>query len=69
VPGEEETEQNAEEWLKSGGGENIKNARGVLPGIKKKYWHIIGGVVKDLSIEFAASGAFEIVRTLVVAGL
>jgi AAA+ ATPase superfamily predicted ATPase len=68
APGEEETEQNAEEWLKSGGGEDLKNARRVLPGIKKKYWHTIGNVAKDLSIEFAANGAFEIVRTILVAG-
>ncbi|MBN1450824.1 MAG: AAA-like domain-containing protein [Anaerolineales bacterium] len=69
APGEEETEGSAEEWLKSGNAQNLKNAKGVLPGIKKKYWHLIGDVAKDLSIEFAAAGAFEIVRTLVVAGI
>lgn len=69
VPGEEENEQSAEDWLKTGPGENFKLARSVLPGIKKKYWHIIGDVAKDLSIEFAAAGAFEIVRTLVIASI
>jgi len=69
APGEEETEGSAEEWLKSGNAENLKNAKGVLPGIKKKYWHLIGDVAKDLSIEFAAAGAFEIVRTIVVAAI
>jgi hypothetical protein len=68
APGDEESEQSADEWLKSGAGESLKNARGVLPGIKKKYWHTIANVAKDLSIEFAANGVFEIVRTLVVAG-
>lgn len=69
APGEKETEGSAEEWLKAGDAENLKNAIGVLPGIKEKYWHLIGDVARDLSIEFASEGAFEIVQTLVVAGI
>jgi Novel STAND NTPase 2 len=67
VPGEAENEGSAEEWLKSGGHNDVKHAKGVLPGFKKKYWHILGDVAKDLSIEFAVSGAFEIIRTVVMA--
>jgi hypothetical protein len=67
APGEEESVQSADQWLKSGDGENLKNIQGVLPGIKKKYWHMIGNVAKDLSIEFAANGVFELVRMLMVA--
>lgn len=54
------------EWLTSGGQDHVKNAGSALPRFKKKYWHLIGDVVKDLSIEFAAAGAFEMVKVLLV---
>jgi hypothetical protein len=64
-PGEEETGQSAEEWLKSGGQENLKEAKGVLPKFKKKYWPILGNIAKELSFEFAAAGAMELIKLLV----
>ena len=64
-PGEEETGQSAEEWLKSGGQENLKDAKGVLPKFKKKYWPILGNIAKELSFEFAAAGAMELIKLLV----
>jgi Novel STAND NTPase 2 len=63
-PGEEETGQSAEEWLKSGGQENLKEAKGVLPKFKKKYWPILGNIAKELSFEFAAAGAMELIKLL-----
>jgi hypothetical protein len=63
-PGEEENQQNAEEWLASGGRDNLKETKGVLPKFKKKYWPILADVAKELSFEFAAAGALELIKVL-----
>lgn len=65
APGEEESQTTAEEWLNSGKRENMKEVRGVLPKFKKKYWPMLGDLAKELSLEFAAAGAFELIRFLV----
>ncbi|MEW6716987.1 MAG: AAA-like domain-containing protein [Chloroflexota bacterium] len=65
TPGEEETQQSADEWLKSGGQENLKDAKDVLPKFKRKYWPILGDIAKELSFEFAAAGAIELIRVLI----
>jgi hypothetical protein len=64
APGEEETRQSADAWLKSGGQENLKETRGVLPKFKKKYWPLLADVAKELSFEFAAAGALELIKAL-----
>lgn len=64
APGEEETRQSADAWLKSGGQENLKETRGVLPKFKKKYWPLLADVAKELSFEFAAAGALELIKVL-----
>lgn len=64
APGEEETQQSADAWLKSGGQENLKATRGVLPKFKKKYWPLLADVTKELSFEFAAAGALELIKVL-----
>lgn len=65
APGEEETQTTAEEWLKSGKRDDLKEVKGVLPKFKKKYWPILGDIAKELSFEFAAAGAFELIKVLV----
>jgi len=65
VPGEEESQQSADEWLKSGGQKSLKEAKGVLPKFKKKYWPILGDIAKELSFEFAAAGALELIKVLI----
>jgi hypothetical protein len=65
APGEEESPQSADGWLKSGGQEELKEARGVLPKFKKKYWPMLGGLAKELSLEFAAAGTMELIKLLV----
>jgi hypothetical protein len=67
APGEEETQQSAEEWLKSGGREDLKDVKGVLPKFKKKYWPMLGDIAKELSFEFAAAGAMELIKVLLIA--
>ena len=62
TPGEEESQNNLERWLKSNGRENLKDAQELLPHIKKKYWTAMSELFKVLSIEFAAVGVFEIIK-------
>lgn len=64
-PGTEESQTTVEEWLKSGGRENLKETRQVLPGIKKKYWSLMSELFRDFSLEFAAVGTLEIIRTFI----
>jgi hypothetical protein len=63
-PGEEENKQRAEEWLASGGRDNLKETKGILPKFKKKYWPILATLTKELSFEFAAAGAVELIKIL-----
>jgi hypothetical protein len=65
APGEEETQITAEEWLKSGKRDDLKVVKGILPKFKKKYWPLLGDIAKELSFEFAAAGAFELLKVLV----
>jgi len=66
LPGEEESQESAEEWLKSDGGEKADAIKGVLPGVKKKYWRLLLDISKDLSVNLAASGVFELAKLLLV---
>jgi hypothetical protein len=65
APGEEESQTTAEEWLRSGKRDDLKETKGVLPKFKKKYWPIMADIAKELSFEFAAAGAFELLKVLV----
>jgi AAA-like domain len=65
APGEEETQITAEEWLKAGKRDDLKETKGVLPRFKKKYWPLMADIAKELSFEFAAAGAFELIKVLV----
>jgi hypothetical protein len=65
APGDEESQITAEEWLNSGKDEEMKAGKGVLPKFKKKYWPILGDIAKELSLEFAVAGAFELIKVLV----
>lgn len=51
--------------MRSGKQNDLKPAVGVLPRFKKKYWPILGNVAKELSFEFAAAGAMELIKILV----
>jgi len=50
--------------LKSGNHESLKEAKGILPQFKKKYWPILGDIAKELSFEFAAAGTLELIKVL-----
>lgn len=68
IHGKEETASSVDEWLKSENKGNLKDAKGILPGFKKQYWHILGDLAKDLSMEFAVTGSFELIKLLMIAG-
>jgi AAA+ ATPase superfamily predicted ATPase len=63
APGEEESENNAETWLKGGGHEDVKNAKSLLPRFKKQYWPLVGSYIKDLSIKVASSITVELLKS------
>jgi hypothetical protein len=65
APGEEESQTTADKWLKSGGHNDLKEVKGVLPKFKKKYWPILGDIAKELSLEFAVAGTLELIKLLV----
>jgi AAA+ ATPase superfamily predicted ATPase len=62
IPGEQESQGNVEQWLKSHGRENLKEASKLLPQIKKKYWITMSELLRDFSMGFAAVGVFEIIK-------
>jgi len=64
APGEEESQTTADEWLKSGKRDDLKEVKGVLPKFKKKYWPLLGDIAKELSFEFAAAGTMELIKVL-----
>jgi len=65
VPGEEEPQSTAEEWLRSGGRDDLRATKDLLPRFKKRYWGLLAEITKELSFEFAAAGALELIKVLV----
>ena len=59
--GQEETERSVEEWICSGGYEDLEPIRGVLPKIKKRYWPLVSTVANELSYELVGAAAFELI--------
>jgi hypothetical protein len=53
-PGEEEDETSVEKWLSEGGKEDLLEAKGFIPRFKRKYWPVLGNILKEVSFEFAA---------------
>jgi hypothetical protein len=60
IPGEEESQTSLNEWLKSGGKENLEPVIGFMPKFKKKYWPVIANFSKEISMELIGGIAFEI---------
>ena len=60
APGEEESQASVNEWLASGGKENLEPVTGFMPKFKKKYWPIIASFTKDISMELVGNITFEI---------
>jgi eukaryotic-like serine/threonine-protein kinase len=60
APGEEEPEASVQEWMQSGGRDELEPVKGFLPRFKKKYWPIVGGVAKELSMELLGAVTWQI---------
>ena len=56
-PEEQEAPADVEAWLAEGGLERLHPVRGAFPKFKKKYWPIMGEVLKELSFELVAGVA------------
>jgi hypothetical protein len=67
APAEEaEKTPSVEAWLKEGGHERLQPIKGVLPTFKKKYWPLVTTILHEFSFEFAAGGALELAKLLIV---
>jgi AAA+ ATPase superfamily predicted ATPase len=60
APGEEESQANVQAWLRSGGRDELEPVSGFLPKFKKKYWPLVGGVAKDLSMELLGAVTWQV---------
>jgi AAA+ ATPase superfamily predicted ATPase len=61
TPEEQETQASVEAWLAGGGHESLQPVKGVLPTFKKKYWPVVGNILKEMSFEVMGAAAFELV--------
>jgi hypothetical protein len=64
VPGEEESQASAEEWVRSGGHKELKPSAASMTKFKRKYWGLLGDLAKELSLEVAATGAMELIKLM-----
>lgn len=60
TPDKQESQESVEEWLARGGRDNLIPMKGVLPKFKKKYWPILGGILKEMSFEVISTAAFQL---------
>jgi AAA+ ATPase superfamily predicted ATPase len=66
APGEEESQESVDGWLKSVGQEKFEPAQSLLPKFKKKYWPVVGILIKEISFEIAGAAGFEILKNLLI---
>jgi hypothetical protein len=64
--GEEESEESVQSWLTSGGREELVPVSGLLPKFKKKYWPVVGSVMKEITFELASAATFELIMKMIV---
>ena len=64
-PGEDESEISIDDWIKNSGHENAKVAKEVLPQFKKKYWPIMGTMLKEFTVKLAVDVALEAVKGVI----
>jgi hypothetical protein len=65
APGEEESQKTADEWLNSGGQKEVKEARAVLPRIKKKYWPLMQVFFKETALKAVVDFTVEFIKLAV----
>ena len=60
APGEEESQASVQEWLKSGGKEELETTSKFLRKFKKQYWSIVGSMAVDLSLELLGAVTWQV---------
>jgi serine/threonine-protein kinase len=66
IPGEEETADTVKTWLDTGGKDQLEPVVGVMQKFKKKYWPVVGTVMKELSFELVGAATFELLLKMIV---
>src|SRR3990170_341807 len=56
---DQESPSSVDGWLAEGGRERLEPVKGALPRFKRKYWPIVGEVIKELSFELIAGVALS----------
>lgn len=59
-PGEEEEQNSVSDWLAAGGRDNLEPVKGFLPKFKKKYWPMLSGFAKDITLELISNLTIEL---------
>jgi len=59
-PGEEESQASVQVWLDAGGRGEMEPISGFLPKFKKKYWPVVSGIAKELSIELIGAMTLDV---------
>ena len=62
VPGEEESESSVEKWIHSYKDDELVQTKEVLTKTKKKYWPVVGKVLKEFSVEIIGEIAVNMMR-------
>jgi len=62
VPGEEESDASVEEWIHSSKDKELVQTKEVLIKTKKRYWTVVGKVLKEFSIEIIGKIAVDMMR-------
>ena len=62
IPGEEESDACVEEWIHSSEDGELAPTKDILTKTKKKYWPIVGKVLKEFSVEIIRNIAVEMMR-------
>jgi hypothetical protein len=60
TPDDVESQASVEDWLASGGREDLQAVKGLLPRFKKKHWRVVGTLLKEMSFEIVGAAAFEV---------
>jgi AAA+ ATPase superfamily predicted ATPase len=66
APGEGESQKTADEWLVTGGQTEVKEAREVLPQIKKKYWPLMEVFFKEVALKTVTNVTVEFIKSSVM---
>jgi hypothetical protein len=62
TPGEKESQKTADDWLASDGQKEVREARTVLPHVKKKYWSLIEAFFEEVALKAITDVTIEFIK-------